>query len=103
MLGNCQQFASSTAKPLSKFSLIWANVGEAKRESTTIEQRVKIFFIFLGLKCIIRMLFVSSVAVVMLPGIFSFRGGISTDCLSEFFGDTVDCSYDDTNVICTFY
>jgi hypothetical protein len=47
--------------------------------------------------------FFSSEAAVMLPGNFFFRGGISTDCLSWFFGDTVDCSYDDTNVISAIY
>ena len=49
MFVNCQQFAASGAKPFSKFSLIWAEMRLAVSENTATTQRVKNFFIFLGL------------------------------------------------------
>jgi hypothetical protein len=49
MLVNCQQLAARGANPFSKFSLICANELFAKNDNVTSEQRVKIFFIFLGL------------------------------------------------------
>jgi hypothetical protein len=71
MLLNTQQLAVKLAKPLSKFSLSCADVGIEKSDKSTIEYRVKIFFIFLGLNCE-RIIFLSSEATVMLPGNFFF-------------------------------